>query len=140
MKRKEILELLKDVAIFGGSVPSENIQEVRAFLESQIQDKELPTDECNRVEVIDDKGRSYVNWKPTNKVEISMQDDNRTMKIFISQAETKEENSTVMDLSGNNNHGTLTNKPDFYCLGVSIGEKKCKTQCKHCLEGERNDK
>lgn len=38
---------------------------------------------CTRVEVIDDNGRSYVNWNEDNKVEISMQDDDRTMKIFI---------------------------------------------------------
>ena len=42
-------------------------------------------DTCNRVEVIDNDGRSYVNWKDTNKVEISMQDNNRTMKVFISK-------------------------------------------------------
>lgn len=38
---------------------------------------------CTRVEVIDENGRSYVNWNENNKVEISMQDDDRTMKIFI---------------------------------------------------------
>jgi len=43
--------------------------------------QDLPN--CTRVEVIDEKGRSYVNWKPTNKVRISMQDEGRTAKIFI---------------------------------------------------------
>jgi len=43
--------------------------------------QELPN--CTRVEVIDQEGRSYVNWKPTNKVRLSMQDDGRTAKIFI---------------------------------------------------------
>lgn len=38
---------------------------------------------CNRVEVIDQKGRSYVNWQPNNKVRLSMQDDGKTAKIFI---------------------------------------------------------
>jgi hypothetical protein len=38
----------------------------------------------NRVEVIDQEGRSYVNWKLTNKVEISLQDDGKTLKVFIS--------------------------------------------------------
>ena len=37
----------------------------------------------NRVEVIDENGRSYVNWKPTNKTSISMQDDGKTLKVFI---------------------------------------------------------
>lgn len=36
-----------------------------------------------RVEVIDQKGRNYVNQKSTNKVELSIQDSNRTLKIFI---------------------------------------------------------
>lgn len=45
----------------------------------------LPTSMINRVEVIDEKGRSYVNWKPTNKVKLLMQDDGRTLKIYISE-------------------------------------------------------
>jgi hypothetical protein len=43
--------------------------------------QDLPN--CTRVEVIDEKGRSYVNSKPTNKVRLSIQDDGRTAKIFI---------------------------------------------------------
>lgn len=38
---------------------------------------------CTRVEVIDQSGRAYVNWRPTNKVQIQMQDDDKTLKIFI---------------------------------------------------------
>ena len=37
-----------------------------------------------RVEVIDQKGRSYVNIKPTNKIELSFQDGCKTLKVFIS--------------------------------------------------------
>lgn len=38
----------------------------------------------NRVEVIDEKGRSYVNYLHSyNKVTIQMQDDDRTLKVFI---------------------------------------------------------
>lgn len=54
------------------------------WLEDKIEQlpiQDLPN--CTRVEVIDKKGRSYVNWKPTNKVRLSMQDDGRTVKIFI---------------------------------------------------------
>ena len=39
----------------------------------------------NRIEVIDENGRSYVNWKENNNVELSIQDDGRTLKIFITQ-------------------------------------------------------
>ena len=42
-------------------------------------------EKVNRVEVIDQNGRSYTNWKPSNKVEISLQDDNKTLKVFISK-------------------------------------------------------
>jgi hypothetical protein len=38
-----------------------------------------------RVEVIDENGRSYVNWKPNNKVKLSIQDNDKTLKIFILQ-------------------------------------------------------
>lgn len=38
-----------------------------------------------RVEVIDENGRSYVNWNKNNIVNISIQDEGRTMKIFIHQ-------------------------------------------------------
>ena len=43
----------------------------------------MDTLKVTRVEVIDEKGRSYVNWKDNNKVKLSLQDDGRTLKIFI---------------------------------------------------------
>ena len=36
-----------------------------------------------RVEVIDQKGRSYVNWNKNNSVKILIQDNGRTMKVVI---------------------------------------------------------
>ncbi len=36
-----------------------------------------------RVEIIDKKGRSYVNWNVFNNVVLSLQDNDRTLKIFI---------------------------------------------------------
>ena len=45
----------------------------------------LPTAMINRVEVIDENGRSYVNWKPTNRTELQVQDNGRTLKVFLSQ-------------------------------------------------------
>lgn len=41
-------------------------------------------EKVNRVEVIDQNGRSYVNSKPTNKTELSLQDNGKTLKVFIS--------------------------------------------------------
>lgn len=45
----------------------------------------LPTVMINRVEVIDENGRSYVNWKQTNRIELQVQDNGRTLKVFVSQ-------------------------------------------------------
>jgi hypothetical protein len=47
------------------------------------------TDKVTRVEVIDQRGRSYVHWDDNNKVELSFQDDGRTLKVFISNREGK---------------------------------------------------
>ena len=47
------------------------------------------TSKVTRVEVIDDNGRSYVNWKEDNKIEVLFQDNNRTMKIFITKTKPK---------------------------------------------------
>ena len=41
----------------------------------------------NRVEVIDQSGRSYVNWNDKNIVQIDFQDDGKTMKVFISRGQ-----------------------------------------------------
>lgn len=46
----------------------------------------LPTAMINRVEVIDENGRSYVNWKKTNRTELQVQDNGRTLKVFVSQS------------------------------------------------------
>lgn len=38
-----------------------------------------------RVEVIDENGRSYVNWNDNNKVEVFIQDEGKTLKIHITK-------------------------------------------------------
>jgi hypothetical protein len=45
------------------------------------------TDKVTRVEVIDQDGRSYVSWDDNNKVELSFQDEGKTLKVFISNRE-----------------------------------------------------
>jgi hypothetical protein len=45
----------------------------------------LPLSLVTRVEIIDENGRSYVNWKKENIVDLSLQDLGKTLKIFISQ-------------------------------------------------------
>lgn len=60
-----------------------------AWVNENPQDACLPYPEINRVEVIDHTGRAYTNWNDDNKVEVSFQDKNRTMKIFIGRPEKK---------------------------------------------------
>ena len=42
-----------------------------------------------RVEIIDEKCRSYVNWNKNNKVQIFIQDQGKTMKVVISKNKIK---------------------------------------------------
>ena len=42
-----------------------------------------------RVEVIDENGRSYVNWKEDNDITLSYQDDGRTLKVFVNTIKPK---------------------------------------------------
>ena len=44
---------------------------------------QLQSNQLTRVEIIDKKGRSYVNWNKNNRIELSYQDSGRTLKIFI---------------------------------------------------------
>lgn len=60
--------------------------EMLAYIESIIAEKvreALNTSKVSRVEVIDKKGRTYVNYCSDSNVKLSLQDDDRTLKIFI---------------------------------------------------------
>ena len=50
---------------------------------------QIDTTKVTRVEVIDDDGRSYTKWNVFD-VQIMLQDDNRTLKVFLK--ENKNEN------------------------------------------------
>ncbi len=39
-----------------------------------------------RVEVIDQNGRSYTNWHKDNQIELSLQDNGKTLKVFLSRS------------------------------------------------------
>lgn len=65
---------MENTGLFNGEGKPLNIAEVMAM---------LPTAMINRVEVIDENGRSYVNWKHKNHTSLEIQDDGRTLKIFI---------------------------------------------------------
>lgn len=48
----------------------------------------MDTSKVTRVEVIDEDGRSYVNWKKKNTVKLDLQDNGRTLKVFINKLST----------------------------------------------------
>jgi hypothetical protein len=48
-----------------------------------MSDKYQKMENVNRLEVIDENGRSYVKYLKNQKVRYSLQDDDRTLKIFI---------------------------------------------------------
>jgi hypothetical protein len=51
---------------------------------NEFTNKVIHIKSVNRVEVIDAKGRSYVNWNEKNKTKICFQDSGKTLKVFIS--------------------------------------------------------
>lgn len=53
--------------------------------------KQMDLKKVTRVEVIDKKGRSYTNWN-VKEVIASLQDDDRTLKLFISEKRRKRKN------------------------------------------------
>lgn len=52
--------------------------------------EEDPEPVITRVEVIADTGRDYVNWNKDNKITTSLQDDGKTLKIFVNTKTTEE--------------------------------------------------
>jgi len=51
----------------------------------EIHDDLIHLNTVTRVEVIDEKGRSYIKWDKDFLVRLSLQDDNRTLKIFLTK-------------------------------------------------------
>jgi hypothetical protein len=43
-----------------------------------------------RIEVIDENGRSYVNWEEENDVSWQLQDEGRTLKVFVDKRYTND--------------------------------------------------
>lgn len=93
--------------------------EEKEWFKGELEDETLRLHEVIRVEVIDEKGRSYVNWDSKNKVQVSIQDDGKTMKIFIS----KEKFSGAVEIKYGNNDRT-----SFYRNGRPIKHYSIKDQ------------
>lgn len=89
MDKEELIEEILDIinSENSGLSHEQRLNEIDGLLnqkkmsEGEIIDGLLPM--VTRVEVIDQDGRSYVNWDKDNIVTIQLQDDGRTLKIFI---------------------------------------------------------
>ena len=57
----------------------------------------MPECKITRVEVIDENGRSYVNWSENNVIECSLQDDGKTLKVFVSKKPKVKVPSSLLD-------------------------------------------
>ena len=77
------LELDKNRDFIGMELNSEYFDMAKKRIQENPHSTSLPR--CTRVEVIDSKGRSYVNWEEGNVVKFEIQDDGKTLKVFISK-------------------------------------------------------
>jgi hypothetical protein len=69
--------MIRNIELFNANGELLNITDIMTMLPL------ITLENVNRVEVIDKNGRSYVNWKSTNKTQISLQDKGKTLKVFI---------------------------------------------------------
>lgn len=83
--REKRITSLKRVVAVQTEFPVTNLREALEIISEQAAEiaelKAMKFSKVTRVEVIDKNGRSYVNYGAED-VEISLQDDDRTMKIF----------------------------------------------------------
>jgi hypothetical protein len=52
MENKEIIEMIKDAAFFGGNIQNENLEECRNFFDNVIEKQLILTDVSNRRELL----------------------------------------------------------------------------------------
>jgi hypothetical protein len=64
---------------------SPSMVRVDAILDRYAEPFMSPEPVITRVEVITDTGRDYVNWEKDNKITTSLQDDGKTLKIFVNK-------------------------------------------------------
>ena len=69
---------------------------------------EDPEPVITRVEVITDNGRDYVNWEKDNKITTSLQDDGKTLKVFVNKV--KEDIDIIKECRQTGRTGYITKK------------------------------
>ena len=87
---KELAESLVEMRNFAdiGEIPAAAYMvRADAVLDRYVDALRTPEPEpvITRVEVISDTGRDYVNWEKDNKITTSIQDDGRTLKVFVNK-------------------------------------------------------
>lgn len=78
-KKEHLLELIPDIEY---DLPLKKLNLILEAMDNYTEQR-LSTSKVDRVEVIDNNGRSYVNWDKSNRVSVQMQDNDKTLKIFI---------------------------------------------------------
>lgn len=84
---KELAESLMEIRNFAdiGEIPAATYMvKADAVLDRYIDALRTPKPVITRVEVITDK-REYINWNKDNVITTSLQDDGRTLKVFVTQ-------------------------------------------------------
>ena len=73
---------------------------IDAILERYEEFCKTPEPIINRVEIIThDGGRVYVNWEKDNRITTSLQDDGRTLKIFVNKTTEEPEMPTKLEFT-----------------------------------------
>ena len=73
---------------------------IDAILERYEESCRNPEPVINRVEIIThDEGRVYVNWEKDNKITTSLQDEGRTLKVFVN-TNTNTEEPDIIEING----------------------------------------
>jgi hypothetical protein len=73
---------------------------IDAILERYEESCKTPEPIINRVEIIThDGGRVYVNWEKDNRITTSLQDDGRTLKIFVNKTTEEPEMPTKLEFT-----------------------------------------
>jgi len=89
LKKLEVHYKVKDKVHYRDLVGDKNLTLITKALQDTIKDTEErvigEVEKVNRVEVIDDTGRAYVNWEDKLDVKLDIQDEGRTLKIFINK-------------------------------------------------------
>ena len=85
--QKDTIKRFRKNADLAGKHQNEYIEEIRYLKDTvdrlEMWNKVNSSKVINRVEVIDQKGRSYVNHKSNNTANVDLQDDGKTLKVFI---------------------------------------------------------